>query len=316
MIFKFDNSLKTNDDDLKLQLARFLVRINEDCHRIDRNGCYFSFIEKEVLVNDYIGQKEIDHIKSNKELFNVTSSNRTDFRCITIGYGSEMYAPDDIKIILNEPSLIVVENKRNDGSVIRRWAECYCDEDHLGDLNETVLEALDKQLVRFINAGGGDGTIRKSIEDNSNVYGHCPQLKITTVFDSDKESADDNVIHNQSLISFLEENKFDYHCLFKREMENYFPLNVYAKCGLINEKVNIPEFSEEEWDYFEIKEDKEKKQKEQAFLSYEKKCLPDLASMANKKHFKQRIKHQPKYDSHYGKVDEIQRVLLMLAKFV
>lgn len=316
MIFKFDNSLKTDDDAQKLRLARFLVKINEDCHRIDRNGCFISFIEKEVLINNYLGQLEIEHIECNRELFNVTSSNRNDLRCITIGYGSDMYTPDDVNIILNEPSIIVVENKRNDGSVIHRWAECYSDEDHIGDLNQMVLEALDKQRVRFINAGGGNGTIRKSIEDNAIVYGHCPQIKITTVFDSDKSSIDDNETHNRSLIEFLESNNYTYHCLVKREMENYFPIEVFAACGLVNYGFEIPNYSKEEWDYLEIKEDKDKRPGELEFLSYEKKDLPNLSAKAEMKHFKKRVQHQKKHNSHYGEVDEIQHILLKIAKFV
>lgn len=316
MIFLFDESLKTADDSLKYQLARCLLKMNEKGHHIDCNGCYFSFIEKKLLVTTYMSQIDIDLIKSNRELVNVTTSLRNDYRYIIVGYGDGMQTPDEVLILLDEPSIIVVENKRNDGSVIKRWAECYKSEDHMGDVNETVLEALEDMRVRFVNAGGGDGTIKKAIEDNLKAYGNYPQLKITTVFDSDKKSADDPGTHNQSLITFLEENHYDYHCLVKREMENYFPLKVYEKCGLINEGYDIPEFSEEEWDYYEIKEESEKKQGEQEFLNYEKKYLPDLASKAKKINFKQRLQHQPKYNCHYGEVDEIQYLLLKIAKFV
>lgn len=316
MIFRFDDTLKTNDDKAKHLLAKCLILMNEKGHHIERSGFYFNFIEKEIIVTAYMGQMDIDLIHSNGELYDATTSNLADYRYITVGCGENMYSPTDAHIILNEPSIVVVENERNDGSVIKRWAECYQDDDNIGDLNKTVFEALDDGRVRFVSAGGGDGTIVKKIEDQLKLYGSHPQLKITTVFDSDKSSANDNTPHNQALIYFLTEGGFDYHCLVKREMENYFPLKVYAKCGLIKEGFDIPEFSEEEWDYFEIKEEKEKKKGEQEFLTYEKRFLPDLAERAKKKHFRQRLSHQPQYNCHYGEVDEIQHILLMLAKFV
>jgi hypothetical protein len=208
-----------------------------------------------------------------------------------------------------------VENSTNDGSVIRRWAASYSDEDNVGDLNKSVFEAIEENRVRFLNGGGGNGTIIKRIEDQLKVFGKYTQMKMTSVFDSDKNSLEDPG-QNQALKDYLDENHYDYHCLVKREMENYFPLKVYQKCGLLNEEAEIPNYTEEEWDYVKIKEDDDKKPGEQEFLSYNKKELPNLAARAKKKHFKQRIRHQQTYNSHYGDVDEIQHILLMIAKFV
>lgn len=315
MIFSFDDTLKTDDNGQRQLLAKCLVMMNEKCHRIDRGGFYFDFIEKEVMHTDYMGKMDINQIKSNHNLFDVTTSDRLDFRCVKIGYGSDMCPPEEVYIILEEPSLVAVENSTNDGSVIRRWAESYSDEDNVGDLNKTVFEAIEDNRVRFLHGGGGNGTIIKRIEDQLKVYGKYTQMKITSVFDSDKNSLEDPG-QNQTLKYYLDENHYDYHCLVKREMENYFPLKVYQKCGLLNEEVEIPNYTEEEWDYVKIKEDDDKKQGEQKFLSYNKKELPNLAARAKKKHFKQRIRHQQTYNSHYGEVDEIQHILLMIAKFV
>lgn len=317
MIFRFDDTLKTNDEKTKHLLAKCLILMNEKGHHIERSGFYFNFIEKEIIATTYMGKMDIDLIHNNGELYDATTSNLADYRYIIVGRGEKMCTPSDAHILLNEPSVVVVENERNDGSVIKRWAECYQDEDNIGDLNASVFEALEDGRLRFVNAGGGDGTIVKRIEDQMKVYGRCSQLKITTVFDSDKNSSTDTTPHNQTLKDFLVAGGFDFHCLVKREMENYFPLKVYEKCGLLKVGYEIPDNSAEEWDYEKIKEDKDKTPGEQEYLTYEKRFLPDMAARAKKKHFKQRINHQAKYNnSHYGEVDEIQCILLMLAKFV
>ncbi len=316
MIFTFDKSLRTDDDKVKQKLARCLILINEKGHRIDRNGFYFSFIEDNILVTTYMGSMDIAHIKSNHELFNVASSQRQDYRCITIGCGEKMQTLENAYLILNEPSLIIVENGTNDSSVITRWAECYKGEGNIGDINATICDAFEDNRVRFLGAGGGSGTIRKRIEDQYKVYGNCSQLKIMSVFDSDKTSIDDDVDHQKSLKDFLVDSNFEYHCLIKREMENYFPISVYEKCGLLVQGKKIPSYKDIEWDYVKIKEEKDKKPGEQDYLIYEKKYLPDLAANAMKEDFQQRILHQPKYPTHYGEVDEIQYILFKIAMFV
>lgn len=316
MIFKFDDSVKTDDDKERHLLAKCLRLMNEKGHKVDRNGCYFSYIDKAILVTTYIGGMDIALIEKNHTFFDVTNSHRVDYRYVTIGYGEGMCPPAEAYLILNEPSLVVVENNTNDGSVITRWAECYKDEDKVGEVNECVLEAIKDKRLRFLNAGGGDGTIIKRIEDERNNFGGFPQFKMTTVYDSDKNSVNDTSNHNKALEDYLIANNYDYHCLVKREMENYFPVSVYSECGLLQEGKKVLSYSAEEWDYFEIKEEKDKRPGEQDFLYYEKRLLPALAAKANKDHFKQRVAHQKKYNSHYGEVDEIQHVLLMLAQYI
>lgn len=316
MIFKFDDSVKTDDDKERHLLAKCLRLMNEKGHKVERNGCYLSYIEKKILVITYVGERDIDLIERNRAFFDVTSSNREDYRCVTIGYGEGMCSPADTYLVLNEPSLVIVENKTNDGSVITRWAECYKDEGKAGDVNECVLDAIRDKRLRFLNAGGGDGTIIKRIEDERSVFGGFPHFKITTVYDSDKNSANDTNNHNKVLEDYLTANNYKYHCLLKREMENYFPITVYGECGLLRDGKTIPPYSDVDWDYLEIKEEKDKRPGEQDFMYYEKKLLPDLAAKACKKHFKQRVAHQSKYNSHYGEVDEIQHVLLMLAQYI
>lgn len=311
MIFKFDDSVKTDDDKERHLLAKCLRLMNEKGHKVDRNGCYFDFVEKVVQGTMYMGQMDINQIENNHELFDVTNAHRDDYTCLTMGMGEGMYSPSDILVILEKDSLVVVENASYDSQVIKRWAESYSDEDgKIGDVNKAVYDALDEGRLMFLNAGGGDGTITLKIKDQLPFYGNNPQLKITTVFDSDKKSADDEGIHNQSLKTYLEENGYTYHCLVKREMENYFPLKVYEKCGIAVEGYVFPEFTSDEWDYVEV--DKLEGLKEK----YEKKMLPELAKRSKKKHFKQRVAHQKKYNSHYGEVDEIQHVLLMLAQYI
>lgn len=310
MIFKFDDSVKTNDDKARYLLAKCLRLMNEKGHGVERNGCYFGFFEDEVLNTMYMGQMDIDLIQNNHELFDVTNARRADYTYLTMGFGQDMLTPNDILTILENDSLVVVENASYDAQVIQRWAECYSDENMIGDVNKSVFEAMGDGRLKFLNAGGGDGTITLKIKDQLPFYGNYPQLKITTVFDSDKNSLDDEGTHNESLKKYLEENGYIYHCLVKREMENYFPLKIYEKCEFTDDGFVFPSYSNEEWDYVDIEHLEGIKSK------YEKKLLPTLAKRTKKKHFKQRLAHQEKYNSHYGEVDEIQHILLMLAKFI
>lgn len=307
MIIRFDKSVVSDDVEQQRLLADCLVKICRDGHRIEWSGAWKGYIEKTILNTYYMGQINIDEITKNHELLNVTKQDKDFFTYIVVGSEEGMYTVGQLWILLDKASEIIVENEIYDGSVYKKWSEVYIDEPAYDDINKRVWQAFQKSRLRVHGAGGGDGTIRVIIEGLQTIFGELSTLKLTTVFDSDRKSAG-NQSKNVSLISFLESNSYKYHCLLKREIENYFPQGLYENCGFVKRGKTMPTFTDEQWDFVDIPEEN--------YLDYEKKNVKDLAKIVTKEQIKHRVAHQVKFQTRIGTVDEIQHVLLMFAKFI
>lgn len=275
---------------------------------MENNKTWRDFCEKDVLKTDFLGQIYIDEIHLNREMLNATSDDKRFYQRIKVGVGEGMCDVNQLHTLLFQASEVALENETYDGCAIRKWVECYVDEPIFEDVNKKVYKAISDLRLKFHHAGGGDGSIRVLLQNLEPQFGAISNLKLLTVFDSDKNSKDETGSKNASLKTFLDENGYKYHCLVKREMENYFPLSLFQACGLIKKNKPVPTYTDESWDYVKIPKEK--------YLDYDKPNMRDLAANATKEHIKQRIAHQEKFPSTKGNVDEIQHVILLFAKFV
>ena len=125
---------------------------------------------------------------------------------------------------------------------------------------------------------------------------------MTTLFDSDKNKKDDEA-KNSALTNFLNQEGYDYHELEKREIENYFPISTYEKAGLLIPGADTQNITEEEWDYMDIGKS--------GLVKMEKKDVLSLSEYLTKPELQQRVRNTVQNGR-----DEIQRVILFLAKYI
>ena len=162
------------------------------------------------------------------------------------------------------------------------------------------------------HAGGGDGTITNKIVDmERTIYSSAVQYKVTTIFDSDKKSANQPSTKNKGLKEFLSSNGFSYHEWIRREIENYIPLRIYKYTGLVNSGAAEPETEPSIWNYLDIGKDPYFAGK------YTKNKLPMLAKNIDKSSVKESFADKPftnPVDNH--PISEFQHLIFLLAKYI
>lgn len=311
MIFHFDSSIM--DKSCAHDLALYLRLIHEKKHKIDYdNPAVWDFIDQEVLSTSFLGTVDIDLIRENKELREVNNTDRGYFQTLRIGTGSKMIDLKTLGIILNTNSCIVLENSHHDWWPIKIWVDYVKNERDYKDVNRKVSDAIAQKWIYPEHAGGGDGTITNKIMDmKESRYSTAIQIKVTTIFDSDKQSATIPSEKNKSLKKFLSENAFSYHEWERREIENYIPLRIYKSAGFFQKKQAEPDTTPNIWNYTDIGEHPFFKGK------YTKDKLPTLAKNIDKssvkesfstKTFKNPVDNRP--------ISELQHVIFLLAKYI
>lgn len=122
---------------------------------------------------------------------------------------------------LTQPFSIILENSSSDSYFIKALIK------HFDKTNE-IGRHLKNGWCQFENAGGATNVINflseklrqfRSLPKDNYLY-----LRAFVVFDSDKEFPEMPLNQSkQNLTKFLRDNKIGYHCLEKRESENYLP---------------------------------------------------------------------------------------------
>lgn len=305
MIFSLDDSLLESKQ-LK-EMAKFLVTACENEQKIECSANVWDFLEKKVLINDYIGKLDIELVKSNESLYDISTVYRNAFTSVKVGIGAGMIDVDKAYRIVSLKSRVVLENSSNDWPTINKWIELF--DSKINTTHKTVNSmvrkaVMQKRLVQD-HAGGGNGTIAvrmQSLIDES--YGYVEKYKLTTVFDSDKTSVDDDKEHNKSLLDFLNAHQINGHELVKRELENYYSWDAYTAANKTSSSIPPTEVADE-YDYRDIAKC------DNIIL---KKCdMQDMPQFMNHKRLIQRIQNNiGKCGGEY----EIQQIILMFAKVI
>lgn len=307
MIFSFDDSIQTAK--VEREMASALELISKKKHQILCSLSLWTWIENTILYSDaYLGRLTREEILKNKAIKDITGIQNTYCTTIHVGYLPGILSLQDIVVILKEPSFVVLENGMYDWAVITKWAELLKNDRTFKDINRMVCDAINSKELQGEHAGGGNGTISNRLLMLKPRYGNAAIYKLTAIFDSDKRSIDDEC-HNTSLINFLSIQQFKGHELHKREMENYFPLKNYHSAGMVKKRDwGFPTYSEEEWDYEDIEQ--------LDFIQYSKNFLPRLTEYIEKKQLLQRVDHHKIPTTNGAPINEIQSIILLLAKYI
>ena len=302
MIFSIDDSVMRQGEDVTFVFATSLQKAAEKRHYVEMSPQMRCWIDNELFDSEkYLGTLACESLVNNLEVWNPASICKRYQTTVTVGYGSGMLSVEEMALLVEEPSVVVLENGRYDWAVIKRWIKLYRKERGFDTINQQVHRAITGYLLREHNAGGGNGSIANVMTVLMPIYKDLHALRLTTVFDSDKTSAHDTVDHNQSLKAFLNGNHIGWHELAKREIENYFDFETYRRAGLLTDNTQICTMPLEEWDFHDIGKDKR--------IKMEKKDVEKLSDVLTKDELKT-------HAAELSGRDEVQDVILHLAKYI
>lgn len=311
MIFVLDNTLQDCGDDAKYQLARLIFGVVRNGHYVDSNPIIWGWIKDNILVEDFLARYEIELIGKNKNFRDPSSMLKNFLSKILIGYEAGMITPHEAQRLIDEPSYIVVENENNDWPVVRNWIDLLKNDKTFKTINSLVENKKNRKHVRPYNAGSS-GQIVNILTQRQQLFGRSlAQFKVMALYDSDKKAYEEDFSNEKKKIAdCIDEYGLVGHILYKREMENYFPLECYKRAGLIDDTITYS--SNVGWDFEDIetfiKNSGSKKK-------YEKSKLPTLAQYINREELIDVVKHHPVGYLEYT-VNEIQLVILKIAKMI
>lgn len=313
MIFNIDDSItKTEDGTVIRDMAQALVRAAEKQHHVCPTPDVWKWIDENILQTDtYLGSLEKELLMSNRELWDPKSMKRNHETTVHVGISGNMHTVRDMLKLIDEPSIIVVENETYDGAAITKWVKLYKKKKGLETINTEVYQALRGYRLRFHNAGGGNMTIANSIDTKKVTYGHLYPFLITTIFDSDKRSASDTTDHNSKLKAYLTANTIAWHELKKREIENYFAPSTYSRAGLLRDERQANAMPPEEWDFHDMGKSTivGKTDDNGKAVHIEKKDVLTLSDLLTRDELEGRVQTDSTYD-------EIQEIIFLLAKYI
>ncbi|HCY41237.1 MAG TPA: hypothetical protein DHV48_07775 [Prolixibacteraceae bacterium] len=206
-------------------------------------------IEESYWFTDFLSsQKQKEFFETLKIIIHktgyITQMHTCYLTSITIGLKDNMINPIDASVFLMERSKVIVENSTNDWKFIKGIAEKYRNHKKRKSIYSILFDAIENDLIEPEHAGG-KGEINKRIRGLIVRFGENYKLKLGTVFDSDRNSKDDKCSDVQRLlieelthakivepfVSFTYKNGdlVVWHMLYKREIENYLPIQVLGK---------------------------------------------------------------------------------------
>lgn len=305
MIFKIDSSLKNVAGKSAKELADLILHISNAQHNISCEPDLWKWVNEHLFVNEYLSNWDIQLIIGNKQLRDITHAQSRYLSTVTVGTAAGMFNLAEADKLVNQPSLVIVENEQNDWAVIRTWIDLLKNDRTYKDVNTIVCKRKDADDFRAYNAGTS-GQIVNSIAQRQVIYGSATPYKVTTLIDSDKcNAAADLSNEKKKIIQAMQAAGIEGHILHKREMENYFTEANYRAAGIIAPGETIPAYTDEVWDFIDIEN--------APFTNYKKKQLPVVAQYLDKPSLLSRV--DVRKVTYNGEVmNEIQMIILKFAK--
>ncbi len=254
MIVEFNSDLFVSEDvNIQSKTSKIILEISEDkflwdIDNLDKlflsdgvnnfkmpfNGKWISIGDKEKLLNKV---EEIYAISAY-----ITSEHHHYLTTIKIGINNDEIHPIDAYRIINERSIVIIENYPNDWKFIKSIIDKYEFFGQRKSIYQLIKKALSNEYLTYDHAGGSG--IKKQIQGwKEGIYKDIHKYKIIAIFDSDKNKPTDFKSEYKSLIEYIKGRSIDtppgkndivyehediivWHMLYKRAIENYVPLNV------------------------------------------------------------------------------------------
>ena len=157
-------------------------------------------------------------------------------------------------IYITEKFELVLENDKYDGE----FFDCLLKE--FKGKSKKINSFKKNNWFNYKNAGGATGVIN-TLEQKIKHFGNSKFLKCFVLVDSDLEYAQIENPKRQSLVDFCQENNIPLHILYKREIENYLPLDVLENFNTSNEFIRtlIDKLNDSQRDFINIEKGLEKR---------------------------------------------------------
>jgi len=281
MIFSFTPKIfNTGDHRTDTFLAELIVKLCGSGHLIK-----FSSIEPHIVrdgelnyeskfVTNYFSPATILDIDKYLKILTsknsyITSLLSTHLTSILVGMGPDEYSPEECIRLITNDSLVLVENEINDWKFIKGVCQKYCSHRKRRSIYQLILKAINTERLKSAHTGGV-GEIAKLAENklNSLTYRGIGPIKLMAIWDSDRRSIADTTPYSEKVAYFKIKERHavtarDYvydrnsdlipwHCLFKRSIENYLPINclILFQTGLTTaQKVDLLGLTPEQTDY-------------------------------------------------------------------
>ncbi|EOR96310.1 hypothetical protein ADIARSV_0545 [Arcticibacter svalbardensis MN12-7] len=282
MIFKFNPALFYVDN---AELQKTLLRLILDF--TDRRYLWDFENLTEIIYNDdnaffdnsitarYLPEPILQELEDRIDIIlqqsaYISQPQKFYFTTIVIGLEADETSPNDALRISELPSLIFLENGTNDWNFIKGIIDNYANH----NTKKTVFKAVQQAYLsnRLVPVGlGGAGELIKVIKAYiSGNYVDIQRHKLMTVFDSDRDNSVsiNNKWHNALTYlkndrafditnvvewSYANEDRINWHMLYKREIENYIPKELlFSNIEQLTEeaKKEIDQLTPDGYDFF------------------------------------------------------------------
>jgi len=355
MIISFNPDIfQDQNSDIQSKLAKILILLLEDNHLLDISNAieiFFNDLNNYIFDQNFISKHYIssddnqnlkDYICNNER--QITQIHRLYLTKLVIGIKLGEIHPNKAYRIINERSLIIVENNPNDWKFIRGIIDKYQSFGDRRNIYKLIKKAIDSNYYLTYDHGGGSG-IKHQLESRvNNIYKDIYKFKLMVIFDSDKKHSTDfkkdyknlfevlktKPISNhptESELTYEENDLIVWHMLYKRCIENYIPIEVIIE-DITNlsdiHKANLrslcanqidfiqyynPESPSTRYYYISIGKNKAKEQFPDMFLAnFPARHLEDRCS-----HHLSSITYP---DETKDTISEIEQILLKIAKII
>lgn len=345
MIFKFNEAIfNSQDRDVRTALTRILCDFLDDRFLWDLDNLTSLFLDdrKEIqTIEESLHWKELGTFLQNQIVEQIfikaeQSAYITDIKkfylsTITIGDGADEVNPKEAIKILNEKSFVVIENHLNDWNFINGIIKNYANYSGKKNIYRIINKSVEDNYLQPRGFGGG-GEIKKNLENlTTTSYNGIYRYKIATLFDSDRNEINEKINNTIFyLLTFLKGRDFDptdiseltyspddvmlWHMLYKREIENYIPLELlYSSFPAISsaKQTELNNLDKDQLDFYNFDFCPEVTKNEASKIFLNNSIREQLAYRCEH--------HKIKAEKPNGileDVDELERILLMLAKIV
>lgn len=173
--------------------------------------------------------------------------------------------------ILSEVSYVILENGTNDWKFVKGMVLKYSKvkRNQRKILYRKLKRCIETNQLRPDNAGGKDQIINQIKVKEELLGRNFIKFKIATIFDSDRTKFEDKDNINKSqkkIISYIKKEgvidakiqKYEisdlipWHMLYKREAENYLPLDFLLRYFPLDNSDEIKSFSKEQYDFVDM----------------------------------------------------------------
>ncbi|MCQ4142060.1 hypothetical protein [Chryseobacterium sp. EO14] len=156
-------------------------------------------------------------------------------------------------IYVEEKFELILENDKYDGEFV----DCLLKE--FKGKSKKINWFKQNNWFKYVNGNGGTGIIN-TLEQKISHFGNNKFLKCFVLVDSDLEYPQTDNLKRKTLIDFCDINNIPIHILYKREIENYLPLEVFEEINPSNSfvKTYISKLDDIQRDFIDIEKGMQK----------------------------------------------------------